>query len=49
MYYSPQKALTGNLEAVRAIAKSVTLHEAGAGVDNSTAGVSPLGISRCGS
>ena len=48
MIVFPQKALAGNLEAVRAIAKSVTLHDAGAGVDNSTAGINPLGISKCG-
>ena len=41
-----QGALKGNMQAVRAIARSVTLHSNGAGVDNSTVLVSPLGLSR---
>jgi len=41
-----QAALAGNLQAVRSIARSVTLHDRGAGVDNGTHLVSALGNSR---
>ena len=42
-----QAALAGNLQAARSIARSVTLHDRGAGVDNGTHLVSALGNSRC--
>ena len=41
-----QAALAGTLQAVRSIARSVTLHDRGAGVDNGTHLVSALGNSR---